>query len=538
LASLLTGACTSVPAPVADLCIAGEVWACDCPRGRNAGRRRCRGDGQFDACDCSAGASSAKLTGVMSGPAGATAGAAQRSDANTASEAGKSAVSGMSSSTPKPADSSAGAPAAVGGQPADAGAQAGSGGQMSEPPAPELVTEPTDEAAYIFDQAQLRTYDISIAAADLANIDAKPSAETWVPAKLKFEGATYGPLMVRYKGSAGSFKYPCTTSGPNDPKDGKCSIKIGFDEVDENARFFGLKKLNFHAMIQDASFLHDRLGYSLFRDHGVAASRAVHARVLINGKLEGLFIAVEQVDGRFTRARFGEGGEGNVYKEAWVTSDTQADYLDSLETNKRDNPNVQGMLDFQSAVRARSDVTGFLDRDYILRYLAVDRVIIDDDGVLHFYCDPSSPSYPGTSHNFYWYEASAGNRFWLIPWDLDLAFDATPFVHVNPAWSAAAACTCNQSEFGSQTPPSCDPFVKQLISWRSDYEREVERFLAGPFADVKVEQKLRTWIEQIRPAVIEAAGIKHAPTEREWNDAVGVLRGKIAAARQNRGYKY
>ena len=533
------GACSSVSEPLAELCISGEVWSCDCAKGRNTGRRRCRSDGTFDACDCSGGGSSKPAATSMNGATAAGQPAnAGRSGGTAGKVATSSAGAGVSGAAGKPAIASTIPPAAGGGGGAGPSSVAAGSGEPTEPPKPELTLEPQDDAAYVFDQTKLRTYDIVVAPADLANIDARPSSETWVPASLKFEGTTYGPLMVRYKGSAGSFKYPCTKSGPDDPKDGKCSIKLGFDEIDEEARFFGLKKLNFHAMIQDKSFLHDRLGYSLFRDHGVAASRAVHARVLINGKLEGLFIAVEQVDGRFTRARFGEGGEGNVYKEAWVTMDTQADYIESLETNKRENPSVQRMLDFQSTVRSRGDLTRFIDPDYLLRYLAVDRVIINDDGMLHFYCDVSSPNYPGTSHNFYWYEATAGDRFWLIPWDLDLAFDATPYVHVSPAWFAPATCTCTNSNFGAQFPPSCDPFVKQLIAWRPDYEKEVDRFLAGPFTDAKVEQKLRTWIEQIRPAVVEAAGVKHAPTEREWNDAVGELRLKIAATRLNRGYKY
>jgi spore coat protein CotH len=115
---------------------------------------------------------------------------------------------------------------------------------------------------------------------------------------------------VRYKGSVGGFLAPCTAAGSvgarPGPKTGKCSMKIDFDRVDPDARFYGLKKLNFHSMDRDPSMLRDRLGYSLFREFGVAAPRAMHARVLINGKLEGLHVVVEQIDGRFTDSRFSE----------------------------------------------------------------------------------------------------------------------------------------------------------------------------------------------------------------------------------------
>lgn len=410
---------------------------------------------------------------------------------------------------------------------------------MSMVPDVEFVTEPDDEARYLFDQTIVRTYDIRVADADLAMIDQKPSAETWVPATLEFEGKTYGPMKLRYKGSAGSFKAPCTTGGVNDPKDGKCSIKLGFDEVDPEARFFGLKKLNFHAMIQDNSLLRDRLGYSLFRDSNVAAPRAMHAIVRVNGQLEGVFIAVEQIDGRFTRARFTEGGEGNVYKESWVTMKDESDYIDALESNS-DNPVVTGMVDFSRAVStSAAAMEQFIDRAYMMRYVAVDRLIINDDGVFHFYCDANSPNYMGTSHNFYWYQAEKAARFWLIPWDLDLAFDSTPWVHIAPAWNAKATCTCVKPPmYDPQTPPACDGMVKHLTAWQTDYDREVDKFLAGPFSNARVEEKLAAWTAQLRPLVMEAAGVKRAPSVSAWDAAVAELRAKIESSRANRGYAY
>jgi spore coat protein H len=443
------------------------------------------------------------------------------------------------SATRPPASSSAGAMASAGESGSAGAAMTTAGAAAPEPPAKPFVTEPADEAAFLFDPSKVRTYNILVEPADLAAIDAKPSAETWVPARLEFEGATYGPFKMRYKGSSGSFKAPCTTGGFDDPKSGKCSIKLGFDEVDEELRFFGLKKLNFHAMIQDTSLLRDRLGYSLFRDSEIAAPRAMHAIVQFNGELEGLFIAVEQIDGRFTRARFSEGGEGNVYKESWVTMHTEKDFVNALETNS-DAPVVTAMLDFQDAVQAGAvAVEKFIDRDYMMRYVAVDRVIANDDGVFHFYCDANSPNYLGTSHNFYWYQAEKTAQFWLIPWDLDLSFDLTPWVRINPAWTAQASCTCVRPEmYDPQTPPSCDPMVKHFLSWRDDYEREVDKFISGPFADSAVQAKLNAWIAQLRPYVMQTAGVKRAPSLSEWDNSVSQLYAKIATLRSNRGVKY
>ena len=76
-------------------------------------------------------------------------------------------------------------------------------------------------------------------------------------------------------------------------------------------------------------------------------------------------------------------------------------------------------------------------------YLAVDRVIINDDGVMHFWCDgPGTTAYNG---NLYWYEAPAHDKFWLVPWDLDESFDGYPAGRISPEWSKPAACSCSGS---------------------------------------------------------------------------------------------
>jgi spore coat protein H len=427
---------------------------------------------------------------------------------------------------------------------------AGSGGDQAPPtpstsaPAsvvakPELIPEPIDEASYVFDPTQLRAYNLIVAPSDLAMIDQAPSAEVYIPAGMEFEGKSYGPYRMRYKGSAGAWDPPCTLGAAilATPKFGKCSIKVDFD-VDNGAEFFGLKKLNFHSMIQDPSMLRERLAYALFRQMGVAAPRAVHARLSINGKLEGLFALVEQIDGRFTRSRFGDGGGGNLYKEVWPTSTDPNVYVAALETNTK-HPNVERMLDFKTAVDGGPNpFSQFIDRDYMLRYIAVDRVIINDDGVFHFWCQTNAQgNNPGEfgNHNYYWYEAQDTKRFWLIPWDLDFALSARPDAAVYPEWTTEAPCECGYPMYGIQRPASCDTLVSNLKTWLDLYNAKVDEFIAGPFARDRVEPQLDLWAEQIRAVVSEAAGVNHAPTLEDWTLAVSQFKTDLANARSARG---
>lgn len=413
------------------------------------------------------------------------------------------------------------------------------------PPAagPEVIVEPADDAAYLFDQATVRTYDIQLDPDDLARIDENPGAEAIVPGSLIFEGQTYGPLGVRYKGSIGAFHPPCLAGGMGSPRDGKCSIKLDFNELDSEGRFFGLKKLNLHSMNNDTSLLRDRLGYTMFREMRVAAPRAVHARVLINGELQGLFIAVEQVDGRFTRARFAEGGDGNVYKEVWPMYTDAQTYRAALETNA-ELDNVQRMLDFKAAIDISPEATAeWVDLDYTTRYLAVDRMMINDDGIMHFWCNQvSQGNNPGQfgNHNFYWYEAAAQNRFWLIPWDLDHSFDSEPVVHVHPEWnSTGSECLCQDTgDFGYQYPAACETLIQRFIAWDTQFQAQTDAFLDGPFTKDHVDALLAKWRTQIQPFVAEASGVNRSLSEAEWATGVLELERKITTAREHRGYPY
>jgi spore coat protein H len=469
--------------------------------------------------------------GGRGGTAGAPPDAGGRGGAPDAGGTGGAPDAGGTGGAPDAGDASVPEPDAGG--PIITEPDAGSAGTV--------VPQPSDDSAFIFDESKLRTYELSIAEEDLAKINADPSAEEYVPATLKVEDEEHS-VGVRYKGSLGAWLYPCTATrslGGHEglPKLGKCSVKISFDYTDDDARFHGVKKLNFHHMNHDPSYMRDRLGYAMFREMGVAAPRAVHARLLINGKLEGLFALVEEVDGRFARSRFSEGGKGNVYKEVWPVHASPTPYRDALEANKGDDTPVHRMLSLKAAVERGGDAAmAWLDRDYLMRYIAVDRVIINDDGVFNWSCHSARPPDNG---NFFWYEANKADRFWLIPWDLDGSFYGSAYVHIEPKWNQRATCTCRRTASGrSAYPTMCDPLSRVFASFEAEYEAKVDEFLAGPFSPLAIEKKVVAYAEQIEGAVGEAAGIGFAQRPEQWAAGVVSLLTTIDAAREFRGYPY
>jgi spore coat protein H len=408
----------------------------------------------------------------------------------------------------------------------------------------EIIAEPTDEASALFSGDTVKNYELTIAPEDLATLDSMPSAEAYVPASVTIDGEHVDNVGVRYKGSAGAFIRPCTASitpgRSTGPKVGKCSMKLAFDYVDDAARFHGVKKLNLHSMGRDLTYMREQLGYAMYREMGVASPRTAYVRLVINGKLEGLFLAVEQIDGRFTRSRFSEGGEGNLYKEVWPVYDDPVVYRNALESNKGDTTNVDKMLAFAQTLKTMPKAsTAWVDRDYTLRYIAVDRVLRNDDGVFHFYCGGSGNN-PGPfgNHNYYWYEAEHAGRMWLIPWDLDVSLANEPRTFIDFEWSAQTTCMCHIAIGFPQRAPSCDPLVAQFAMWRDDYDSMVDTFLSGPFAQDAVDAKLDAWSKQIAPFVDEAAGLGGAPDGVQWDDELLQLRYVLQGVRDNRGFPY
>ncbi|HET8937950.1 MAG TPA: CotH kinase family protein [Polyangiales bacterium] len=398
------------------------------------------------------------------------------------------------------------------------------------------MPEPLDTAHYLFDPKRVHVFELEIAPLDLERVDRDPKTEEYVPARLHFEGTSID-VGYRYKGSVGGFRPPCTAEFDGGPKNGKCSIKLSINWKDPDAQFFGLKKLLFHAMNKDESQLRERLGYGLFRTMGVPAPRAVHAVLKVNGHAE-LYALVEEIDGRFTRSRFSEGGKGNLYKEIWPIHDDPSVYEAALETNEDQSPSVERMLEFRAAVQAGpAQMARWLDQDVTVSYMAVDRLILNDDGAFHFYCIEggmgNNPTLPA-NHNYYWYEAELTDRVWLIPWDLDQSLrdiDYPPHIphdwRVQPPAAECGMCGRGTGLALNGHAPGCDPVIRNFQAWQTLYESKLDELIAGPFSKAAVDAQLDVWLQQI-----ERAGFPVNKT------AVAELQAILERARANRGYPY
>lgn len=402
-----------------------------------------------------------------------------------------------------------------------------SGDESSAP-----VDEPTP-GNVVFATDQVLDVAITLSPANLTDLEEHGNLEVYLEGEVTISGTgfpTYSAtgVGVRHKGSY-SLHHCWDEDGVRNYENecAKLSYKLKFDEFLAGQRFDGLKRLNFHASSGDNSKFRELLAYSTFAEFGVDAPRISIARITVNGELQGLFFAVEELDGRYAAAHYPEGPDGNLYKEIWpVLAQTEETYVSALEINDN-TPDVSDIQAFASAIDAatpetfEADMAPWVDLDAIVRYLVVDRAIKNWDGIMAFY-DPIRP------HNFFWYHDSGPNgRFHLIPWDLDNTFwETDPYMTPQewalnvppvPDWNFAPA-NCDPRPVWDLdsgtfvTPPRCDKFLDLLAL--TQWDRFVE--LGTEFKDDVLDSpQLRARLDHWQ-AVLEPFIAEDPTLNREW----------------------
>jgi spore coat protein CotH len=418
----------------------------------------------------------------------------------------------------------------------------------------EIIVDGTEnystlKSDYIFDQEKLHTFELTIPEENLKFLNDDPAREEYVDGKLTFEGEEIAIIGIRYKGSIGAFVNCVSGNNWANPSGRKVctklSMKLKINYTDKDKKFYGLKKLQFHSMNLDPSQMRDRLGYHLFRKMDVIAPRSTHCRLVINGEYSGLYALVENIDGRFVKQNF-DNDDGNLYKEIWPLDSNgeiqnQNRYINALETNEELN-NVSQMENFAKAIMNTSIdsleilVSKWMVPEDIISYVVVDRLIKNDDGVFHWYCNGNNCA----PHNYFWYEDDEDLKMHLIPWDLDNAFEnitnSNAVTAIADGWDETSN-NCNPFKFGGlqlkQKSAACDKLIMAWTLYDELYKEKKQEFINGAFSEVSVNEVLDTWAEQINAATIEAKE-KHddAISVNRWESEIQKLKDALEVMRR------
>jgi hypothetical protein len=221
-----------------------------------------------------------------------------------------------------------------------------------------------------------------------------------VPATLTVDGKTYKEVGVKFRGSSSFFMVP---------EGRKHSLSVSMDAFTKDQALLGFTSLNLLNSHADPAFLRSVLYLQIARDF-LPAARANYVRVVINGESWGIYPNVETVNKQFIKEWYKvDGGtrwkapghpNGNAGLAYW--GDNVAAYKRAYEMKGNDNPkawaaliNLTKVLNTTPPDRLEAALAPILDVDGVLRFLAVENALANQDGYwvrasdYNIYLDPA-----------------------------------------------------------------------------------------------------------------------------------------------------
>jgi hypothetical protein len=381
----------------------------------------------------------------------------------------------------------------------------------------------------VFPQDRVLQVEISLPDGAWENLVKNAALEQYISAEVTIDGQPLGSVGFRFKGEYSLWS--CVDDTGNVTCD-KLSLKMKFTEYDPDKRFYGLKRLNFNNLVDEAAIVRETVTYRLYRDMGIIAPRTSFAVVNVNGGSQGLFTVVEEVDGRFTDDRFKQ-GDGNLFKEAWPV-DTSSSYFSQHLENNQETATFDAFQSFASEMLAATDeqlpqaLGKWMDLDYLMTYMAVDYAIGNWDGITTFYCG----DWGCTNHNYYVYQEENDPKFWLIPWDLNAALLVDSWLGDLPPWDKLDV-DCDHYVPGDKPetlsrPASCDPMIRAMALNRDGYRAAVKHVLDEGFVPERLNAQIDEIVQRLTP-YIEADPYL---SKSRVSGSISWLKGQIAQLRK------
>lgn len=295
-----------------------------------------------------------------------------------------------------------------------AGPQAG--GQASRPTADDL-----------FDNQVLHRIDLTINSRD------------WLKLKATFQENTYYTTTIRWRDQVMRNAW-VRSRGLGSRSGTKPGLRVDFNRNAAGAQeWLGLKSLVLDNLTQDPSGMHEMLAMKLFERMGLPAPREAFAQLFVNGQFAGLYAVVEPIDKRFLARVFGEHdgnveNDGYLYEYKWTypyfftyLGPELERYQELFEPKTHENESMAALysplhLMVREVNEARDDffeanVSKYLDLQGLMKYVAVESVLAEWDGLL---------GYAGMA-NFYLYRFENKDLSQFLVWDADNTFRAIDY---------------------------------------------------------------------------------------------------------------
>jgi spore coat protein H len=258
------------------------------------------------------------------------------------------------------------------------------------------------KAKEIFSGDWVPTYELQITPEEWEKL--KTSPKDYASATFKSGDTVLNNIGVRLKGGIGSYR-PLENGN-------KVALTLKLNQFEKGQKFLGLRKIVLNNSVQDNSYLREGMGYEIFREAGLAASRVGHANLKINGEPYGVYVQIEAVTSDFLKRWF-EDGSGVLYEGSYgsdvtdfesleIDSNPESANREHIEAlaNAADQAIDEGSL---APLKAHLDVVAFT------RFMALEVLMDHWDGYV-------------SANNYRLYRDTITQKFYFIPHGADQLF--------------------------------------------------------------------------------------------------------------------
>ena len=363
-----------------------------------------------------------------------------------------------------------------------------------------------------FCAAQIPEYRIFLSKDDLHILTHRdPFSDDYLPARFEYDGRVWEDVKIRYKGRSTRF-FP----------EKSYRIKFPVKEPFRNARH-----LNLHAMYLDQSLMHEKLSYDLFSEMGELAPQASYIHLSINGKSQGIYLAVDRVDEHFLANR----GRvvGPLYSAGSFFALADMTVQDTSLLKQYYPKEIGDPDDFDDLHRLLMEINGVPDSafaDIVNREFDMESV--------YGWLAGNILTMMGDSYtkNYYLYrDTTRQTRQWtIIPWDYDIAFGQTGDLAIEYPKSLL------NPGFSYTFPPLSGPdnVLKDRIwktpSLQEHLRRRVDTLLQTVFTDEHMSRRIDSIATVIQSSV--KGDTLRRGTLGDFLDHVDALKYFVMARRQ------
>jgi len=368
-----------------------------------------------------------------------------------------------------------------------------------------------DPSAELYDEDNLPRFDLELSEASMAALDREP--DVYVEGSLRYGDEAVSRIGVRIKGE-----------GSRRTLEQKAAFKLKFDEFVDKQSFRGLRRLTLNNMVEDPSFMAERLAYLVFREAGLPAPRCNSALVYVNGEYFGVYANVEAEDKTFLRRWFTDDG-GNLYEEGQTDFVPGAEAKFDLETNEtaNDRTDLAGLIAAFQGARPETfleDLGTALDTQHFLRFTAAELLVNQWD--MYSY----TMFYP---NNFRLYSDPTSGRFVFLPWGMDMSMK--PFRDSGRKYLKPFELSREGDRLS--TGVTAGLMFQRCLESADCKERYTEaiRELVEVYEAADLESRAERYHEQIREHVVEDSREEYPLEDFEYGYSLllSTIRGRAAA---------